>query len=320
MKIVLRLSPGFLRRFDDYLRMNYPWLWATRIHLNLYMAIFIMPLLAGIAFLVPAGRQDVVTMQVLMAATPLFYIPGIAWLIFQFRQLALYNVDKSYGMQSAYREFFVLCVYWATFLLPLCLPAIATTIFETKANNVLVLGGLSWQAALATSFLIAVFFNIFKHVRAKNFYLNFAFLGGLFYLISILSAIFMTGSVFIQGIMYICMIAVVYALIGFATGKRNFWLVQSTILLNSIAPFILIILLVYLTHVFGLFGSLLSNTFFWPGAHAVMESPETVIERSWLAKNIWTMMLWSGIILHLFLWNSLFKRAYIRLWNQPKSK
>jgi hypothetical protein len=170
------------------------------------------------------------------------------------------------------------------------------------------------------SFYIAIFFNIFKQVRARNFFLNFAVCGGILFLLNAISGIFMNYNVFIHGIMYITLITLVYTIIGFASGKRNFLLHQSTILLNILFPILGIIILLYMNQGADLFRSFFSNAYKTQNGYTMTEFPDMAIEQSWLAMHIWEITLWGGLILHLFLWNSFFKRVYLRLWNQPKLK
>jgi hypothetical protein len=284
------------------------------------MALIIIPLVVIIALLIPADYSSYNVMPVLLKSIPLMFVPSIAWLIFQFRQLALYNVDKSHGMQAPYREFLVFLIYWITFMLPLSLPAIATSILEPKSFHLVSVAGITWKVVVVMAFYIAIFFSVFKQVRAKNFFLNFAVCGGILFLLNTLMGFFMMTNVFVHGIFYLTLIAAAYAIIGFATRRRDFMLHQSTILLNIIMPIIGIILFAYIANLMELFGPV-SESAYDPGNGSFLaEEAADLMEGSWLARHAWEILLWSGLILHLFVWNSLFKRAYMRLWNQPKEK
>jgi hypothetical protein len=303
MKFVLKLAPGFLRRFDEYLRLNHPWFWATRLHLNLYLAIFSTAISVAIGFIIPTDMGDTPHFMYLGNILRILAIPAIAWLILEFRQLSLYNADKSHGKQSAYREFFVLIVYLITFALPLTFPVPATMILEHRIQNLglteefaldyFSINSYFWTIMIILVFYIAILFNIFKQVRAKNFFLNFAFCGGILFLLGIFSALFLTGNIIIHGILYLTIVLIIFCIIEYIKGRVNLIVYQAFILLNVLLPLLGVILLSYL--------DVVSDSFPSP-------TPDTI-----------RIALYSGFIVHVLLWNSLFKMAYLQLWNLPKA-
>lgn len=135
MKYILRISPPFLRRFDAYLRMNYPWLWATRFHLNLYIGVMALAVVAIIGLLIPVKLNSVPGEYYFASMSMLFAIPAVAWLIFMFRQMSLYNQDKFHGKQGPYREFVIFLIYLATFAMPVLIPLTASKIVETRVQS-----------------------------------------------------------------------------------------------------------------------------------------------------------------------------------------
>ncbi len=321
MKIVLRLAPAFLRRFDEYLRVKYPWFWVTRFHGTLYMGLIIIPIIVLIACIVPLNHgSDFGVFENTSFINLLFFLV-IGWIIFLFRQLSLYNLDKSHGKQGVYNEFLILLTYFVTFLLPISLPAIATTIIESRLGSSLMMGGLSWKVAIIMSFYLAVIFNIFKQVNTKRFFLNFAVCGGLLFVLGNLSVIFASENVFIHGIMYIFLGVLIFVLTSYKSPRYNGILHQGVIFLNTLFPIVGIIILLYMFQVFGVlgesFGSIFKNSA--PNAGVVDEFGGKSFLES-IFNNIWSIVFWGGLLLHLFLWNTLFKKAYLRLWNLPRSK
>jgi hypothetical protein len=320
MKIVLRLAPAFLRRFDEYLRVRHPWFWVTRLPANLYIAVIIIPIVCLISLIIPIKNNAFEMFENSKFINLLFFLV-IAWLVLSFRQLSLYNLDKSHGKQGAYREFLILLTYWFTFLLPFSLPAIATSIIEYRVSSSLIAGGISWKVALIISFSIAVLFNMFKQVNAKQFFLNFAVCGGILFILGNLTIFFSEANVFVHGLVYIFLGVLIFVIVMYNTPHYNALLHQGIVFLNIMFPILGIIMLLYADQALGLLSQPFSDVFGDNNFNAA-GSPEfngvSVFKKVY--ENIWEITLWGSIFLHLFLWNSLFKKAYLRLWNLPRPR
>ena len=314
MKIILRLAPAFLKRFDDSLRMNAPWFWATRFHINIYLGIILLSLVVLLAALMPLGNTDLIGLPENTRLINLLFFPVVAWLILSFRQLSLYNVDKSHGEQGTYREFLVLLIYFLTFLLPLAMPAIATSIIEYRIGSHLWFGGVSWKFAIIAAFGLAVLFSIYKQVKAAHFFLNFAVMGGLMFVLGLLSHVFMEEKVFIHGLMVFIIAILIFVLVMLRSPRYHGLMVQGVVFLNTVVPVIGLILWFYAD-----FGLDLVDTPVFDFSNLAREGEEfSPFNRSYF--DFTDILLWGGFILHLFLWNSLFKIIYHRTWNLPKAK
>jgi hypothetical protein len=135
MKIILRISPHFIRRFDSYLRTNHPTFWATLFHLNLYCAILFMILFSLFGLLIRVDIQDIPSQSYITTVFVLLFIPATAWLIFMIKQLSLFNIDKIFGLHKRFSEFGIFIIYFITFALPLVIPYSTVTVLNLRIAN-----------------------------------------------------------------------------------------------------------------------------------------------------------------------------------------
>jgi len=505
MKFILKYSPKFLKDIDSKLRINYPWLWATGIHLNLYVGFIIISIFSLIGFAIKVDCNSVPSETFFGQIFVLFLIPAIAWFIYLLKQLSLFNVDKLHGIQSKYREFYVFIIYFITLALPMCIPLSTCLILDSRVRNVVsdnefykdciyynkgicffpfeddnrydnskvlysyftsdssyihyyknknnrnyesesyneVLrdfifyqrgvfkfnrphlyfdesyesfymysirdineqsiyqfqfnqnirrdsivakqeienfsGLLSkysnnhfinkesvfndyyannysesftykhlskdiidiktnmenigqskdwhrffhhynfWLALFIFLFYATILFSIFKQVVWKQFILGLSLIAILLTLLGIFQAIFQNYTIFLNGIMTLTCLLLIYFVVRFKTQKYNVVINQACILLNIIFPILGIIVLAFIIKTFNIYQSSyfdkyktyekLSN-----GSIDVRYSPEYYA----LINTIWQYTFWIGILAYIFVWNSLLKKLYLRLWNLPK--
>lgn len=136
MKLILKISPPFLKKFDTYLRTNHPELWATLFHLNLYCAFLFFVLFAIIGFLFRVNISDIPETKDISTVYILLFIPATAWLIFMIRQLSLFNVDKIFGYKKKFSEFYIFIIYFITFSLPLIIPYSTVSIINFRTAHI----------------------------------------------------------------------------------------------------------------------------------------------------------------------------------------
>lgn len=135
MKLIAKYSPKVLRNLDTNLRVNHPWLWATGIHFTLYIGIILISFFSLIGLLIKVDYKDVPSFSFFGQMFALLMIPAIAWLVYLFRQLSLFNIDKLHGKQARYREFFVLIIYFITMALPFCIPISTVVVLDARVRN-----------------------------------------------------------------------------------------------------------------------------------------------------------------------------------------
>lgn len=86
--------PGFLKKAEQKLLLNYPGIWSTRIHLVLYYGVLFIGVLAVICFLEPKDVRANSTTQYWIGFVSIISVIGLTvWLIYLLR----FNVFKKYG-------------------------------------------------------------------------------------------------------------------------------------------------------------------------------------------------------------------------------
>lgn len=90
------LHPSFLKSLDQYLLINHPIIWASRIHFVLFYAGISMLAIGMICQLpISAGSRPDVDKQVLLVSIPVL-ITGLFWL----REVAAFRIDRLFGPLS----------------------------------------------------------------------------------------------------------------------------------------------------------------------------------------------------------------------------
>jgi len=121
-----------MRELDTYLRVNQPWLWATRIHIHLFTSLvlgFIFTLV-GLGFVL--NLRDLPSMTDSQIFFTLLIIPAIIYGVFVTYHMSLYNSDKSFGRTFFYQELFVFLIYIISFMLPLIIPYSAQVMIDLR--------------------------------------------------------------------------------------------------------------------------------------------------------------------------------------------
>ncbi len=135
MNFALKISPPFLRKLDAYLRINHSWIWTTRIHLHIYIALLLSVLFASLGLVYHISINDVPSVNDQNTFFGLLFIPATVFLIYMIYQMALFNTDKSAAYRFRYQEFSILLIYLFTFFLPLLIPYPASLILNGRISN-----------------------------------------------------------------------------------------------------------------------------------------------------------------------------------------
>ena len=122
MNFILKIAPAFLKKFDSHLRTNHPWIWATRIHLNLYLSLVLSLFFILLGLLYQMNPREVITSHDQDFFFGILFIPAVILLGFFIYNMSIYNPDKKAAYRFKYQEFFVLLIYFFTLSLPLLIP------------------------------------------------------------------------------------------------------------------------------------------------------------------------------------------------------
>lgn len=136
MNFILKISPAFLKRFDHYLRVNHPWIWATRIHLNLYFSVLLSLFFIALGLFYQMDPKNVITESEQNFFFGILFIPAVILLGFLIYNMSIYNPDKKEAYRFKYQEFFVLLIYYSTLSLPLLIPYPASWVLNARIANI----------------------------------------------------------------------------------------------------------------------------------------------------------------------------------------
>jgi hypothetical protein len=90
-----------MKRFNHYLLLNKPNLWATRVHMVIFLGLLFSSLLVGISFLVPMNYWEESKTSTIISFTVIFSIIAfIIWLVYLFR----FNPVKRFADDNTVRK------------------------------------------------------------------------------------------------------------------------------------------------------------------------------------------------------------------------
>ncbi|MCA6363994.1 MAG: hypothetical protein IM638_13220 [Bacteroidetes bacterium] len=121
------LAPAFINRLDKWLLLNYPTLWATRVHLFLWYALIGYAVIYGTFWILPDDprtRSSLAEHQVVVGLLAALGI--ILWLIYLLR----FNTFKRFGQPHTLAPALQLLLFWAVFFMAgfsILLPAFVET-------------------------------------------------------------------------------------------------------------------------------------------------------------------------------------------------
>ncbi|MCW3102080.1 MAG: hypothetical protein JWO09_520 [Bacteroidetes bacterium] len=132
MNFILKISPPFLRKLDDHLRINHTWIWTTRIHLHIYLSVLgcLFFSLIGMLYRIDITEAPGVHQQDMFLV--LLFIPAVILGFFMIYNMSLFNSDKSQGYRFRYQEVLLFLVTFFSFCLPLLIPFSAAFILNER--------------------------------------------------------------------------------------------------------------------------------------------------------------------------------------------
>jgi hypothetical protein len=135
MNWILKIAPGRLKLIDVYLRENYPWIWATRVHFTLYATILLGAFAALIGVITPVDIQKPMSDNDIMSFFGVFMFPTIIFMGYIIFQLCLFSVEKRKGKSNYFRPLIVFPLMMFSVLSPLIMPFSVAFVLNTKTAN-----------------------------------------------------------------------------------------------------------------------------------------------------------------------------------------
>lgn len=132
MNFITKLLPKFLKSYDAYLRVNHTWLWATRIHINLYLALLLNLVFIVLTFLYPTSITNAVYHGDVSTYFGLLFIPAALFFGLIVYQMALFNTDKSYAHRFRFQETWLFLIYFVSLVLPLSIPYTSAALLSER--------------------------------------------------------------------------------------------------------------------------------------------------------------------------------------------
>ena len=137
MKWILKIAPKFLTRLDTYLRINFVWIWATRIHLALYFSLLFTLVCSIVAYAAPVNLQEIRTSRDIENIFFVLWVPAILMLGYFIFQICLFNVDRQHANGKSYRSWAVFPLIMISFCAPFLAPySVAYLLNNNLANSV----------------------------------------------------------------------------------------------------------------------------------------------------------------------------------------
>jgi MFS family permease len=135
MNWIFKIAPRELRLIDVYLRENYPWIWATRIHFTVYLTILLGVFAALIGLITPVDVQNPMSSGDIMTFFGVFMFPTIILMGYIIFQLCLFSVEKRKGKSSFFRPLFVFPLMMFSVVSPLIMPYSISFVLNEKVGN-----------------------------------------------------------------------------------------------------------------------------------------------------------------------------------------
>jgi len=136
MNWILKIAPKWLTKIDTFLRINYVWIWATRIHLMLYFCLLLTLFFALIFGIYPLDIKNLLNVRDISNYYIPLLIPAFLLMGFYVFQAVLFNPDKRYTRGKNWHSIVVfLCMQLGMFL-PFLIPFSTAVILNVKIANI----------------------------------------------------------------------------------------------------------------------------------------------------------------------------------------
>lgn len=128
-----KLIPGFLRKLDDYLLLNYPLLWISKIHYVLFFSLILFCFSAIAGLIIPLNISQT---QDLGLWYTMFTIIAIVGLCFWIYWNVIFNIEKKFGLRHWTDEYKVFLLGFTSVLLFLSSPFPFTAIYNQRVATI----------------------------------------------------------------------------------------------------------------------------------------------------------------------------------------
>lgn len=128
-----KLVPIFLKKLDDYLLLNYPLLWISKIHYVLFFSLILFGFSAIAGLIIPLNLSQT---QDLGLWYTMFTIIAIIGLCFWIYWNVIFNIEKKFGLRHWADEYKVFFLGFISVLLFLSCPLPFTAIYNQRVAHV----------------------------------------------------------------------------------------------------------------------------------------------------------------------------------------
>lgn len=137
MNWVLKIAPKKLKEIDIHLRENKPYIWATRIHLTLYLGILYATFAGLIGWITPIKFTDVLSQNRIEARFGIFLIPTIIFAGYLLIQLVLYNIEKRDIKTNITTSWLTFFLTYTSLVVPFLAPYTISFVLNHRTANML---------------------------------------------------------------------------------------------------------------------------------------------------------------------------------------
>lgn len=128
-----KLVPPFLKKLDDYLLLNYPLLWISKVHYVLFFGLILFCFSSVLGLIIPLNLSQT---QDLGLWYTMFTILSIVGLCFWIYWNVIFNIEKKFGLRHWTDEYKVFFLNFACALLFMSCPLPFTAIYNQRIADV----------------------------------------------------------------------------------------------------------------------------------------------------------------------------------------
>lgn len=136
MKWIFKIAPGFLKELDEKMRIRWPWLWATRVHIALYFTLVCTLVFGLLGFLVPLDIKDYSGINNFDDYFWILMIPTVLLSGYYIVQLSLFSVERRNGKTpSIFRTYLTFPITMLVMASPWLMPIAMVTVLNQRIDN-----------------------------------------------------------------------------------------------------------------------------------------------------------------------------------------
>lgn len=128
-----KLIPPFLKKLDDYLLLNHPLLWISKVHYVLFFSLILFCFSVILGLIIPLNLSQTQDLGLWYTIFALLSIVGLCFWIYW---NVIFNIEKKYGLRSWTDEYKVFFLSFACALLFMSCPLPFTAIYNQRVANV----------------------------------------------------------------------------------------------------------------------------------------------------------------------------------------